>query len=345
MTVTNPQFLADKVLQFLSDRIDTNYRVAVIIVGPPGSGKSTISERLCQEINSRYNKYLHDSGAKPLLQKSHTANENLCDSIPLLNDKDKKALSKGLFDHVQDTNFSPKRFMDSADGSEVIVGRGGIANSIRIKKDSPISAPKGDIKIAQIVPMDGFHLSREHLDHFVDPVMAHKRRGSPMTFDSNNCLQMCKILAKTCNVKPSFSPEILKDAPLFERISDSFSANMPSIYIPGFDHALKDPTTDQYCIDAFTRIIVVEGLYLLLDDENWKQIYPTFESTHAAIVWKLDSSMETLETRVAKRHLASGLVSTFTEGVERFKLNDLLNAVTIRDNSLDADGVIVLSNE
>ncbi|CUS22668.1 LAQU0S06e03268g1_1 [Lachancea quebecensis] len=346
MTFETAESLADQILSFLSDKLESNYRVAVIVVGPPGSGKSTISEKLCREINSRYNKYLNKSGSRPCLQENLSERVNICEGIPQLDENSLQDLQKGFFNHVQDQEFQPKRFVDKKDDSEVIVGIGGLPNSIRVENVAPAEPLNHDYKIAQIVPMDGFHLSRRHLDHFDDPAEAHRRRGSPPTFDSNNCLQLCKLLAKTCTIKPTLT--LKKSAPgsdiLFDRISETFSKSVPSIYVPGFDHALKDPSTGQHCVDAFTRIIVLEGLYLLLDEDNWREIYPTFKETHAVIVWKLDLGVDVLEQRVAKRHLDSGLAATLEAGVERFRMNDLINALKIKEHSLAADDIVSISN-
>ncbi|SCU85072.1 LANO_0C03268g1_1 [Lachancea nothofagi CBS 11611] len=338
--------LADKVLEYLAERVDTNYRIAVIVVGPPGSGKSTISEKLCKEINARFRQYLQKRSYKTQLLEATKLDggvENFCEQIPILGPNARKKLESGLFDHVEDLNYTPHRFKDDACESQVITGRGGLPNSIRVSKLRPERSLGNDINIAQIVPMDGFHLSRKHLDHFSDSAEAHKRRGSPLTFDSNNYLQLCRLLAKSCQVKPSLSTDC--GSHLFDKLSSSFSKDVPSINIPGFDHARKDPTTDEHCIDAFTRIIVMEGLYLLLNEENWKEIYPVFKETHAVIIWKLDSDVDLLEQRVAQRHLAAGLAPTLEAGVERFRMNDLPNAMKIKEQSLDADDIVIISND
>lgn len=347
MTFETAEGLADQVLKFLSDKLETNYRVAVIVVGPPGSGKSTISEKLCHEINSRYNKYLKESGSRPHLQENLNERIDLCEGIPKFEEKSLHDVQNGFFNHVQDQDFQPKKFVDKNDGSEVVVGIGGLPNSIRVENVAPLEPSNHDYKIAKIVPMDGFHLSRRHLDHFDDPVEAHRRRGSPPTFDSNNCLQLCKLLAKTCTIKPTLpvNKTTAGTGTLFDKISDTFSESVPSIYVPGFDHALKDPSTGQHCVDAFTRIIVLEGLYLLLDEDNWRDIYPTFKDTHAVIVWKLDLGVDVLEQRVAKRHLQSGLAATLEAGVERFRMNDLINALRIKEHCLAADDIVSISNK
>ncbi|SCU81916.1 LAFA_0C07954g1_1 [Lachancea sp. 'fantastica'] len=341
--------LADKILDFLAEKIETNYCVAVIIVGPPGSGKTTISECVCEEINKRYQQHLRNQQSyRPHPQGSSRDSleiERLCQDIPILDSVERRKLESGCFENVENSHYTPHQFKDDdEDHSTVVVGRGGLPNSIRISSKKASCNPREEeIKIAQIVPMDGFHLSRAHLDHFQDSIEAHVRRGSPPTFDSNNYLQLSKILAKSCSVKPHFSKNLKAGSGLFDKISASFSNENPSISVPGFDHALKDPSTDQHCITAFTRIIVLEGLYLLLNEENWRNVYPVFKKTDAVLVWRLDLDIEQLEDRVAKRHVASGLAPNLAAGVDRFRVNDLINAVKIREQSLDAEDIEVLS--
>lgn len=44
------------------------------------------------------------------------------------------------------------------------------------------------------------------------------------------------------------------------------------IYAPSFDHSVKDPVENDIFISSSQRIIVLEGSYLLLNEEPWNQI-------------------------------------------------------------------------
>lgn len=345
----NCKRLTDTVLELLEQNIETNYRIVVLVVGPPGSGKSTIAGQVCQEINSRFQEYVSRKKPEIIIKKdvAGDAASDLCQDIPPMTAELREELDSGSFySHVEDTNFIPREFIDDKDKSTVIIGRGGLPNSVRVR-NSPLGFPasKKNIEIAQVVPMDGFHLSRACLNHFRDPQNAHKRRGSPSTFDSNNYLQLVKILSKSCAMKPPTFQLTGESSDLFGKVCATFSSSLPSIYYPGFDHSLKDPTIDQHCVDGFTRVIIMEGLYLLLNKENWQRIYPTVTKTGAVLIWNIDIDEEFIEVRVAKRHLASGLVETLEEGVKRFRDNDLLNARMIKQNNLDANGIVNIRND
>ncbi|CAD6623156.1 HN1_G0050200.mRNA.1.CDS.1 [Saccharomyces cerevisiae] len=347
--------LADDVLQLLDNRIEDNYRVCVILVGSPGSGKSTIAEELRQIINEKYHTFLSEHPNVIEVNDRLKPMVNLVDSLKTLQPNEVAEMigNRGLFkDHVEDVNFQPVKYSALRSNNEectAVVARGGTANAIRIAAvDNPVNVNKlaqDSINIAQIVPMDGFHLSRRCLDLFKDPQTAHKRRGSPSTFDSNNFLQLCKILAKTSLCKVSSHHKFYSTSSVFEKLSKTFSQTIPDIFVPGFNHALKDPTPDQYCISKYTRIVILEGLYLLYDQENWKKIYKTLADTGALLVYKIDIDYKATEERVAKRHLQSGLVTTIAEGREKFRSNDLLNGRDIDNHLIKVDNIVHIRND
>lgn len=336
-----------KIYELLEFRAAQNYRISVVIVGPPGSGKSTIADEICDKINKDYHEFLSNTSSHFELQ-SGPLNVDLASNIPDISSVqlDDIKTQDGIFPSlVEDTTFQPvKNTQPKEDGSStIIIGRGGVPNAIYIeksktaKKSTPLPS---NINIAQIVPMDGFHLSRTCLDHFEDPKMAHIRRGSPSTFDSNNFAALCSILANSSKI----TPEKTSFTNLFEKLSDTFYSDMPDIYIPSFDHAKKDPTVRGNLISKFTRVLIFEGLYLLYDKENWKTVYSTLTDTGAAIFLNLRVPEATLEERVAQRHLKSGLVDTLEAGVNKFRQNDLLNAREISNNTIRSELIDNIDN-
>ncbi|EDO15497.1 hypothetical protein Kpol_467p9 [Vanderwaltozyma polyspora DSM 70294] len=348
-------------LKLLADRVDKNYRISLVIVGPPGSGKSTIANELCERLNSMFHEYLKEHGGNIEIS-------GVSEPLPVDITEPIREVSRNIVEYmtsndgilpqsVEDLDFECVKFQDdgrdngNVNGNVKVIGRGGLPNAIEVSPYHDLSKPKEkcDVNIAQIIPMDGFHLTRKCLDNFKDPVNAHRRRGSPSTFDSNNFLQLCKLLAETSNTKIPLSRFQNSDNDdvdaVWEKLAKTFTSDVQDIYIPGFDHSLKDPTSNQYCINGFTRIMIFEGLYLLYDQENWSKIYQVLSGTDALLIWNIDIDEAVIQDRVAKRHLNSGLVNTFEEGIDKFQVNDLLNARSIRQHTLDVKDVVTIHND
>ena len=95
--------------------------------------------------------------------------------------------------------------------------------------------------------MDGYHLTRAQLSAMPDPVTAHARRGAEFTFDGPAFLKLVQLLR----------------GPL---------AGGETIYVPSFDHAIKDPVENDIPVPPTSRIIIIEGLYVALDREGpWRE--------------------------------------------------------------------------
>ncbi|CCK68975.1 Yfh7p KNAG_0B05420 [Huiozyma naganishii CBS 8797] len=339
------QVLADEVLDFFDKRIGQNYRMIVLLVGAPGSGKSSIACSLKDEINRRYKKHRAETGGGTDVDRSVFDVEGMLGHVKEIPPSLKEEMEKndGIIPRfVEDCMFKPVKLTSAIlpdSTTTQIIGRGGVLNSITIERDQKTKTT--DRNIAEVIPMDGFHLSRRCLDEFKDPVRAHKRRGSPPTFDSNNFLQLAKLIGAA---SPAISGKY-RGGQLFKEIERTFDNTLPSIYVPGFDHSLKDPTPKSYCLDSSVRIAILEGLYLLYDRENWKEIYPTLEDRGAVLVYKIDIEDEVIRDRVAKRHLHSKLVKTLEEGRRKFDENDLLNAHIVNDHMILVPDIRVIRND
>lgn len=341
--------LTDEILNFFATKFPTNYRICVLIVGSPGSGKSTIANKLRDNINRKYSQFEKDHALHSHIppenndQKAQVVLDYMLEGIEEISDTLKQTLSenKGILPLlVEDYTFEPKKITNV--DNTMVIGRGGTPNAVKLALSSKEKACEQPQRFVEVVPMDGFHLSRRCLDQFKDPVQAYKRRGSPQTFDSNNFLQLIKIIQKTMMLKPN---NVKEDSNVFEKAIRSTRKDIPSIYIPGFDHSLKDPTPDAYCISNSTRIVILEGLYLFYKDENWRSIYPILNESDAIIPYYIDINLNVTELRVAKRHLESGLVNTIEEGKEKFCANDRLNALLVEKSKKDIKNLKIIRND
>lgn len=95
-----------------------------------------------------------------------------------------------------------------------------------------------------LVPMDGFHLFRAQLDAMQGPAHAHARRGAPFTFDGE---------AFVATVR---------------RIADGEAG----VEVPSFEHGRGDPVRGALRVDAYHEVVLVEGIYVLLDTPPWAEL-------------------------------------------------------------------------
>ena len=87
---------------------------------------------------------------------------------------------------------------------------------------------------------------------------------------------------------------------------------------PTFDHALKDPVDDGIELLPEHDIVMVEGLYVCLDLEPWKEAASSFDDR-----WVITVDEETARERIVARHLAAGIAATRREALLRAETSDL----------------------
>ena len=157
--------------------------------------------------------------------------------------------------------------------------------------------------------MDGFHLTKAALRQFPNPEEAFARRGAPWTFDA---------------------------AALQQRLEElRASAGRSDVSWPGFEHALGDPVEDALTVPASTRLVIVEGLYLLHRAGGWEMISECFDER-----WYLDIPLEIALERLALRHMqAWGITRDAAD--HRIATSDRLNADLVRDTAGFADWRLV----
>jgi pantothenate kinase len=158
--------------------------------------------------------------------------------------------------------------------------------------------------------MDGFHFTKAALRQFPNAAEAFARRGAPWTFDAFALQQRLQLLRT--------------------------SAGRVDIPWPGFEHAVGDPVEGASTVLASTRLVIVEGLYLLHRADGWEPISQIFDER-----WYLDTPLETALERLALRHMEVwGITRDVAE--HRIATSDRLNAELVRDTAGHADWRLVV---
>ena len=127
--------------------------------------------------------------------------------------------------------------------------------------------------VAAYVPMDGFHMKHAKLEAL--GTVADK--GAPHTFEAGD----------------------------FANFLIALKAATGPMSGPGYSRKIEDVVEDAFTVPAETRLLVVEGNYLLLATAPWWRVKPLLDR---AIYIGLDR--EIVRTRLMKRHAEEGL---FTE--------------------------------
>jgi pantothenate kinase len=157
---------------------------------------------------------------------------------------------------------------------------------------------------AVVVPMDGYHF-----DDIVLNARGHRaRKGAHFTFDATGFVHLIKRI-KACE---------------------------PDIAIPVFDRSMELSRAAADVIDASTRFIIVEGLYVLLKREPWSALKPLFD-----ISIYLDEPKAEIERRLTQRILAHGYDAAYARNW--IASNDMLNAEEVISNSMTADVIVSAS--
>ena len=155
---------------------------------------------------------------------------------------------------------------------------------------------------ARVLAMDGFHFD----DRVLDMRGQRARKGAPDTFDTGGLVAMLDRL----------------------RADDG-----QDIAVPVFDRTLEIARAGAEIIPAATRIVIVEGNYLLLDDPrypDWAHLASRFDVTVM-----LEVPRSRLAERLASRWRALGLDPTAI--AIKVDGNDLVNAELVTTRSRPAD--------
>ena len=147
-----------------------------------------------------------------------------------------------------------------------------------------------------LVPMDGFHLDNKTLEreNLLD------RKGAPETFDLRGFTELIKKLR-------------------YKRNSS----------VPLFDRKLDEVIKNGRKISSEQEYIVIEGNYLLLNKELWRDLYDYWDYQ---VFLSVESSV--LKSRLIERWLSEN--HTYSEAEARVLKNDLVNADIVNSNRLNA---------
>lgn len=127
-----------------------------------------------------------------------------------------------------------------------------------------------DPSLVSVVPMDGFHLSNKVLKE----LGKSDRKGAQDTFDVKGFTT------------------------LIARIK---SDTTDPIYYPVFDRSIEESIAAQGVVYPSTRVVIVEGNYLMHDKDGWEEVLPLLDQSWYAY---LDEDIRI--SRLISRHIAFG---------------------------------------
>jgi pantothenate kinase len=155
-----------------------------------------------------------------------------------------------------------------------------------------------------VVPMDGYHLSNAVLQ----ALGRADRKGAPDTFD------------------------VAGFASLLQRIRNE---KLLDIYYPVFDRSIEESIAAQGVVTKETKVVIVEGNYLLHDSGGWEEIAELLDE-----LWFIDVDDEKRLERLIARHIAYGKSPADAQSWSRG--SDEVNARTIATGRSRAHAVIAL---
>lgn len=121
--------------------------------------------------------------------------------------------------------------------------------------------------VAQVVPMDGFHLANAELER----LGRRARKGAPDTFDSAGYVALLRRLL----------------------VQDDGEV----VYAPEFRREIEEPIANAIPIHARTQLVITEGNYLLLEDGPWAEVRGLLDE-----IWYVDVPDEVRLHQLTRRH-------------------------------------------
>ena len=181
-----------------------------------------------------------------------------------------------------------------------IIGKPGAGKST-LSKFLMAKLPK---EFVTVVPMDGYHLSNKVLKD----LNRADRKGAPDTFDVAGFISLVK------------------------RIRTEQTQN---IYYPIFDRAIEESIAAQGVVTSATKVVIIEGNYLLHDDGGWEVCNDLLDES-----WMVDVDDDKRISRLISRHIAYGKDPEAAKAWA--KGTDEVNAKLIERGRTRADFVVAI---
>jgi len=155
-----------------------------------------------------------------------------------------------------------------------------------------------------LVPMDGYHLAQAALER----LGIAEVKGAPHTFDAGGFVALLERLRKQ---------------------------DEATVWAPRFDRELEDSIAASIQVDAEVEVVLVEGNYLLLDQEPWATGRRLMDE-----VWYVELADDVRQARLEARHRQFG--RSAEEARERTLGSDEHNARLIAATKPAADAILQL---
>ncbi|KAI1777481.1 phosphoribulokinase/uridine kinase [Hypoxylon cercidicola] len=197
---------------------------------------------------------------------------------------------------ANNTSSSPSRLLIALAGAPGS-GKTTIALQVLERINALPDAPK-----TTVISADGFHLPLATLRAMPNAAEAIARRGVAWTFDGAGVVTLVRKLRS--------------------------AAGRGAVLAPTFDHAIKDPVEGGLTIDKDVEVCIVEGNYLLCEEEPWRAIAELVDDR-----WLVNVDPGLARKRVAARHLAAGIEATMEDALKRTDENDLVNGQFVMETS------------
>lgn len=195
-------------------------------------------------------------------------------------------------------------------GSRIIIGIAGspgagkttLARTLTDRVSALARVADAGAPAAVYLPMDGFHLANSTLDR----LGLHDRKGAIDTFDGWGFVALVRrVLAERDH----------------------------TVFAPSFDREVDEGIAAEIAVPAGTKIVIVEGNYLLVDQEPWSSLRGLFAES-----WFCETPDAERVRRLVDRHERHGRsTEAARDWAERV---DGANAMVIAASAVRADLVV-----